>query len=272
MRLLLLFGLCACAGAAPRPDPVADLNRVAREAYAEARGRALAGAGPVLIVGPAHIAFLNAGARTEYELAPARYQELKSISHLALGLHALHYRAVPDPPRLERLRSAAHRAMEALRGLTPEQMERQREIVRLSFDETRAIDLRERALAPLLLSNALDAAREEIADLDAAVEGVRRALTPAEFARLHVIVVGAHMAREGEIAMQYFEALLGEREGLRLVFAEGLWDEPSELQLLATHLLDASIGESFFGDPLRLHRDLLSDAAAQVLAPRRRHR
>jgi hypothetical protein len=81
-----------------------------------------------------------------------------------------------------------------------------------------------------------------------------------------VIVVGAHMAREGEIAMQYFEKLLGEREGLRLVFAEGLWDEASELQLLATHLLDASVGESFFGDPLRMHRDLLSDAATQVLA------
>jgi len=74
----------------------------------------------------------------------------------------------------------------------------------------------------------------------------------------------------GEIAMQYFERLLGEREGRRLVFAEGLWDEPSQLQLLATHLLDASIGESFFGDPLRMHRDLLSDAAAQVLAERHR--
>jgi hypothetical protein len=50
-----------------------------------------------------------------------------------------------------------------------------------------------------------------------------------------------------------------------------LWDEASELQLLATHVLDASVGESFFGDPRRMHRDLLSDAAAQVLAatPRR---
>ena len=74
------------------------------------------------------------------------------------------------------------------------------------------------------------------------------------------------MAREGEIALQYFEKLLGEREGLRLVFAEGLWDEASELQLLATHLLDASVGEGLFGDARRMHRDLLSDAAAQVLA------
>src|SRR5437764_10346590 len=118
MRLLLFAALFACAGAAPRPDPIADLNRAARDAYAEARGLALAGAGPVLIVGPAHIVLLNAGARTAYELAPARYQELKSIAHLALGLHALHYRAVPDPARLERLRSAAQGALEALRRRT----------------------------------------------------------------------------------------------------------------------------------------------------------
>ena len=78
------------------------------------------------------------------------------------------------------------------------------------------------------------------------------------------------MAREGEIAMQYFEKLFGEREGLRLVFAEELWDEPSELRLLATHVLDASVGEGFFGDARRMHRDLLADAAAQVLAERGR--
>jgi hypothetical protein len=40
--------------------------------------------------------------------------------------------------------------------------------------------------------------------------------------------------------------------------------EPA-LELLGTHLLDASIGEGFFGDPLRLHRDLLGDAAAAYL-------
>src|SRR3954447_4325827 len=111
MRLLLIAALCACAGAAPRPDPLGDLNRDARAAYAEARSRALKGAGPVLIVGPAQIVFLNAGARSEYELAPALYQQLKSMAHLALALHALHYRAVPDRTRLEQLRSAAGRAL-----------------------------------------------------------------------------------------------------------------------------------------------------------------
>src|SRR3954466_4265115 len=196
MRLVLFAALCACAGAAPRLDPLADLNRIARDAYADARGRALASAGPVLIVGPARIALLNGGARTDYELAPARYQELKAICHLALGLHALHYRAVPDPRRLEQLRAAADRAIEALHALTPEQIERQREIVRLSFDETRPVELRERALAPRLRANAHEAANTTVADLDAAVESVRRALTAPELAHLHVFVVGAHLMRE----------------------------------------------------------------------------
>jgi hypothetical protein len=271
MRLALLAALCACAGAPPKPavsDPLAELNKEARAAYAEARERALGHAGPVLIVGPGRITLLNAGTRSEFELRPAIYDDLKAIDHLALGLHSLQFQATPDPKRVAELRALAAAALDALgsRGLTPAQLERQREIVRLSF----APDAWERAVAPLLLANAVDAARAEIADMDAAVAAMRRALGPAELARLHVIVVGAHMAREGEIAMQYFEQLLGEREGLRLVYAEALWDERSELQLLATHLIDADVGESFFADARRMHRDLLSDAAAQVLAERKR--
>ncbi len=79
MRLALL-ALCACAGAPPKPapsDPLAELNRAA---YAEARDRALASAGPALIVGPARITLLRAGARSEFELSPARYHDLRRAS------------------------------------------------------------------------------------------------------------------------------------------------------------------------------------------------
>src|SRR3954467_15437726 len=111
MRLVLFAALCACAGAAPRPDPLADLNRIARDAYADARGRALASAGPVLIVGPARIGLLKGGARPDYARAPERHPGLKAICHLARGLHALRSRAIPDPQRLEQLRAAADRAI-----------------------------------------------------------------------------------------------------------------------------------------------------------------
>src|SRR5216683_1328598 len=112
MRLALLAVLCACAGAPPKPspsDPLAELNRAARAAYAEARERALSNAGPVLIVGPARITLLHAGARSEFELSPARYHDLKAIAHFALGLHALHFQSAPDPARLAELRAASAR-------------------------------------------------------------------------------------------------------------------------------------------------------------------
>ena len=276
MRFLAFALVLACASAPPKPtpadDPLADLNRVARAAYAEARTRALSNMGPVLIVGPAHITFLQGSSRKEFELVSPLYQDLKSIAHLALGLHSIFFEEQGDPAALAGLHAAASRVLERLgdRAFTGAQVARQREIIRLSLAVAGPRDLPayERAVASLLLANALDAASAEIADLDAAAAAVRRAISPEDFSRLQVIVVGAHMAREGEIAMQYFEKLLGEKEGLRLVFAEGLWDERSELQLLATHRLDASVGQGFFADPRRLHRDLLSDAAAQVLATR----
>src|SRR5258707_413547 len=195
------------------------------------------------------------------------YQQLKSISHLALGMHSLFFDSPGDPARLAELRAAAPQALEALHDLTPAQLDRQPRLVRLSLAVNGAPDLPayERAAAPLLLANALDAAWEEFRKLDAATVYVRLELTNEDWDRLKVIVVGAHMARDGEIAMQYFESLFREQEGIRLVFAEGVWDEPGELKLLGTHLLDASVGEGFFGDARRMHRDLLSDAMKQIL-------
>ena len=64
----------------------------------------------------------------------------------------------------------------------------------------------------------------------------------------------------------YFLRLLREpREGRRVVYAESLWEEPEALDLLGTHLLDGSVGEAFFGDTMRMHRDLLGDAAKEYL-------
>lgn len=274
--LVLLAIGCAStkpvAGGAALPQAsqaAADLNSIARADYAKARERALANAGPALLVGPAQITLIDGSRRLSMELAPAAYHELKTVAHLALGIHSLFFEASPPREKLLELRAAAERMP------LPQPREREERIVKASL---RLIDAAlegradvagyEREVAPLLLENAVDAARLQIADLDRAVAQVRAALGEAGFERLHVVVVGAHMAREGEISLQYFEKLFGEREGQRVVFAEGLWDEKSELTLLATHLLDASIGEGFFGDARRMHRDLLSDAAAQVLRER----
>lgn len=66
--------------------------------------------------------------------------------------------------------------------------------------------------------------------------------------------------------MQYFDRLLGENsEGGRVVYSEGIWDEDKVLELMATLAVDGRIGAAFFGDPERMHRDLLGDAAKKYL-------
>jgi len=101
----------------------------------------------------------------------------------------------------------------------------------------------------------------------AQVTAWRRDMSPREWDQLEVVIIGPHMPRENLVLTQYFLRLLHEpREGRRVVYAESLWEEKNALDLLGTHLLDGSVGEAFFGDYMRMHRDLLGDAATEYLA------
>jgi hypothetical protein len=73
--------------------------------------------------------------------------------------------------------------------------------------------------------------------------------------------MGSQLPRKDNLAVQYFARLLGEKgEGKRIVYAEAIFDEAKALALLGTRRIDTRIGEDFFDDPLRMHRDLLGDA------------
>ena len=95
----------------------------------------------------------------------------------------------------------------------------------------------------------------------------RRELSPEEWSQLHVVIIGPHMPREDWVVTQYFLRVLHEpKEGRRVVYAESQWEEAQAMDLLGTHLLDGNVGEAFFGDYMRMHRDLLGDAASQYLS------
>jgi hypothetical protein len=107
----------------------------------------------------------------------------------------------------------------------------------------------------------------ELESLHALLGRWRNDLSERRWAGLYVVIC-AHQPRYREAACQYFGRLLHQPEGSgaeredRLVYAEGLCDVDSALDLLARHIVDQWASNLLFGDRRRLQEDLLADAAS----------
>jgi hypothetical protein len=267
-------------------DPFTTLNDASRIAYRLARNAALARTAPVILVEGDDLVLKRGSQRVQVRFMPDVFHLLKAVSHVALAIDvtlAAHadenplsdevvkdlrdYRALL-PPVLAKLDGA---------GLDGEQRARARTMLEQSAAFLDAV-IEQRASAqadrvtfarrmwPLITMNGESAARAALDSLHRQVSLWRSQLAPEEWNRLIVVVMGSQLPRKGNVAVQYFARLLGERgEGRRIIYAESLFDEPRALDLLSTHLVDTQVGIDFFNDPLRMHRDLLSDAAEQYL-------
>jgi hypothetical protein len=283
LRALLAL-LLSLPAAAQIPDSLTALNDAFRQAYAGARRRVLAGDGPLLIVNGDTAALIRGASRSDAPINGPAYHVFKTIAHIPLAIFVAltpgegtldpdHLKTLED---LRRLIPPARAGLDGL-GLAPADLARQDQIVRESLaflDETVAqrrfarkdLESFTRRMSPLVLANVVDAARVQLDILHAQVSAWRREMPPREWEALHVLIITAHMPREESLHVQYFSRLLNEPvEGRRIVVAESLFEEPKALDLYGTHLLDGRIGQAFFGDPLRMHRDLLAEAAKEYL-------
>jgi hypothetical protein len=262
-------------------DALVTLNNAFRAEYSRAKTEALSKVGPLIIVEGSNIFLVRNGKRTEAQIQPPIYQSLKAVAHIPFAVFLMFDQS--NFGQLAEARVAELRGYRKLivdaqsslgdRGFSDSQLKRQRKIIdeSLAFlDATienrqvqkTALDDFAKQVTPVLLANVDEAARVELDALHSHVSEWRHRMTPDEWKALHVVVMGAHMPRDSEMTMQYFERLLDEPiEGHRIIFAEGLWEEPRALDLLGTHLVDGSAGAAFFGEFMRMHRDLLSDAA-----------
>jgi hypothetical protein len=123
------------------------------------------------------------------------------------------------------------------------------------------------AAGPASLRAAADATRVQLEALDAHVARALGAMAPEERRGLQVVVTGNHQARARSLPLQYFQKLFGEAPGeeRRVAYAEGASDEAGALALVGTRRLDRAIAGAFFGEPRRLQRDGLGDAARERL-------
>jgi hypothetical protein len=262
-------------------DPLEQLNVRFRGTYAQAKADSVARSGPVLMVtGGKLVLYRNAEPVAEEPMLPELYQRLKEVDHLPLALH-LRFAGPEGPPapaELAAIRSLMAAARDGLGAwCPPAALARQERILDACLqllDAARSpggipparLAAFAAGMGPLLLANADDAAAAELEQLQRSVARFRRGMSPEDWAALRVVIIGSHMARDGEVSLQYFCRLLGEPgEGGRIVYAEGLWDPKDALALLATHRVDAGAGMAFFGDPMRMHRDIMADGARKWL-------
>jgi hypothetical protein len=273
------------AAAAPvQPPALTALNNAFRAAYADAKTRVLAASGPTLIVNGDNFVLLRDGRRVEANAGTPIYDPVKTIAHLPLAIYvtltpgdgAVGDDRLKTLAGLRALIPPAEASLDTLK-LSAATLARQKRIVAqsLAFLDDVAAKRKfarpsllafTRGMAPLVMENVTEAARAQLDAIHAQVSAWRQDLSPQEWDRLHVVIIGPHMPREDLVVTQYFLRLLHEpKEGRRVVYAESLWQEPQALDLLGTHLLDGDVGEAFFGDYMRMHRDLLGDAASQYL-------
>ena len=284
MASAALLLVSAGRSSAQTPAPLTALNDAFRAAYAEAKTRVLAASGPTLVVSGDNFVLLRDGRRTEANVATPVYDPVKTIAHIPLAIYVI---LTPGDGAIGEDR---FKTLAGLRALIPPaeasldrvklpaaSLRRQKRIVTASLAYMDDVAARRqftraslvaftRRLAPLVMENVAEATRAQLDATHAQVSAWRRELSPDEWARLHVVIEGPHMPREDLVVTQYFLRLLHEsREGGRVIYAESLWQEPQALDLLGTHLLDGSVGEAFFGNAMRMHRDLLGDAAKLYL-------
>jgi len=268
-------------------DPFEALDLDFRALYARGRAATLDRLGPVIVVERDKLILRHAGRRIEATVIPPLYHRLKAVAH---GPLALYVALAPlgdaplDDDRLGQLRGFRAR-IEAVAdaldgsGFGPEQAARSRTLLQRCaaflddllatgrYDPAALVALT-RAMAPLVLAHAADAAKAQIDAYHARVSAWRREVPAADWARLRVVVMGVQMPRRHNTAVQYFAKLLGlPGESRRLVFAEELpgGGEAGAEHLLATHQLDADLSSAFFADPERMEIDLLGNAAAAYL-------
>jgi hypothetical protein len=280
--VLAMIGPAAAGDLATSSDAFVQLNDTAIAIYQQAKGRYLAAADPVVIAGPSSILIRQHGTVRRVGAIPAAYHLLKTVDHVPRSLWAALRPAIDGLDRdetwrseLTALRPHIEAVLEALptAGFPTDATRRDEQMLRTCLalidgylaTGVPAPDKLQgelRALAPTVLADAADAARAQIDAIDRDVRPWWTGLSQAERDQAFVVVLGNKTARVGNAAYAYFVNLLGAAEdGHRVVYGEGIFDEPGADGLLATLSTDRRLSLDFFADERRMERDLLADGA-----------
>ncbi len=262
-----------------------DLNRAFINAHGDARKINLASGGPVILLRDGKLVLIRHKTETTAEFILPEYDTFKVFSHLPVAIYLMlgpSGAGTLNTQRLQQL-NAYHARIDRVEkqieqiGLKGADLERQIQILAASKKFLEKVILQQkfstdelhtftRAMLPMIKANLAGAAKSQLDTMHKQMMAWKKEMTPAEWKTLRIAVKGAVLAREGNLAKQYFERLLNLKgEGVRLVYMEGYYPPTPMLTLLATRSVDRGISIAFFDNPDRMFRDVLADAATAHL-------
>lgn len=262
---------------------IVKLNRDFINAHMVARKLDLASGGPIILLKDGKLVLIRNGKETTSEILLSRYDTFKVFAHMPVAIYLM--LGPPGAGKLDtqRLQQLAeyHGKIDQVEkqldhmGLEGEKLKRQKQLLagskqflerviqqqQFSTEELHAFT---RSMLPMIQANIAGAAASQLDAMHRQVMAWKKEMTPEEWQKLRVSVKGAVLAREGNLAMQYFERLLNlEGPGMRLIYMERYVPPTPMLTLLATRSVDRGISIAFFDNPDRMFRDVLADAAAE---------
>lgn len=263
-------------------DALFNLNRDFIKAHAAARKIDLESGGPIILLRDGKLVLVRNNTETTSEMILPRYDTLKVFAHMPVAIYLM--LAPPgagklDAQRLQQLNEYRARIDRVEKNidqidLTGENLERQKQFLAASKQflekviqqqqfSTEELHTFTRSTLPMIKANLAGAAASQLDAMHQQIMAWKKELTPDEWKKLRVSVKGAVLARDDNLAMQYFERLLHVKgNGMRLIYMERYVPPTPMLTLLATRSVDRGISIAFFDNPDRMFRDVLADAAA----------
>lgn len=266
-------------------DPMQALNVFFRATYAQARQNVLEHSGPIIVATGNRLILIDQGQRTVGTTVDRAYHDLKTVAHTPIAVYCALARE-PDgtlkeeaAQRLQSVLPLIDGALGAFEGgvYDAEDTPRQQAVLEGCKQFVKGVLRSGRVSRSELIGfirqnvghaqeNLDRATAYRIDNYHAQAMAWRAELGPEKWAAMRVVIPGSSMARRHSLTTQYFAKLLGEPgESDRIVYAESLFDEQKALDRLGTHLFDTQIGEDFFSDRWRMHRDALGASAAHYL-------
>ncbi len=273
--------------AADRAAAVAALNEFNREMralYANGRSVLLDATRPIILVDSDIITLITDNQTYTETYTPPVYHHLKSVAHVILGLFGALLPAVEgvDTSNWQSGLLAIDRQINRLKPhlrfvFTPEQNAKQQRLLDLSsaliadLMRTNLLDRNNliKQLTPIKLmwlASVDEAGKAQLDRLHAIVSAWRAQLSPEQWEKLYVVVLGPRTPRVNNLQAAYFARLLGQDElEDRVIYAENIFDMEQAMRLLGILIIDRKLSELTFEDKMRMDRDLLGNFAASYL-------